>query len=325
MAKRGAVQRKPGSLPMPFAGQEMPKCKVIAPAFRGGKHNHWRVLVVCLACQDGMIREVEYNWTFVENGGSWCYSCSATDNGNNKSHGMCGTRTYLIWQCLMVRMRVGYKGRTCPKEWYTFEGFFADMGKCPPDKYTLDRIDNTQPYGWIVKPDGTRVLNCRYADYFEQNNNRSDNRYIMVGNERLTLAQAGRKIGVSDKKLRYHMIQEGRTLDVAIEAIKSGKRILSGKPIKGGPVIEYQNEPVSLFEAIRRSGAPRASVAHYFYTCGLSFDEALARIAANKQHVTLKAFASSQGLSRDALKYRMKQYRETREQAAAYLKSKQSS
>jgi hypothetical protein len=68
----------------------------------------------------------------------------------------------------------------------SFENFLADMGE-RPDGCTLDRINADGDY---------EPSNCRWASQREQQNNRSNNRVIELGDKRLTLAQWGRDTGL---------------------------------------------------------------------------------------------------------------------------------
>jgi len=88
----------------------------------------------------------------------------------------------------------GGRGITVCERWLTFENFYADMGPRPTPKHTIDRFpDKDGPYA----PD-----NCRWATWTEQQNNRSNNRHVLVNGERLTIAQAARALGVTVKVIR---------------------------------------------------------------------------------------------------------------------------
>ena len=64
----------------------------------------------------------------------------------------------------------GAKGVTVCERWLnSFPNFLADMGECPNDTMTLDRIDNDIGY---------EPGNCRWATRSEQSNNKTNNRLI---------------------------------------------------------------------------------------------------------------------------------------------------
>lgn len=109
----------------------------------------------------------------------------------NEHHGQRGTRLYQIW--IMMRARCNnpkdhsgyadYGGRgitICPEwgkftvfyEWATANGYSDDL--------TIDRIDNDGNY---------EPGNCRWANWVEQANNKRNNRFIVINNEKKTLSQ----------------------------------------------------------------------------------------------------------------------------------------
>ena len=111
-------------------------------------------------------------------------------------HGRYKTREYRIWSSMVQRCsnpnavlfhRYGAKGLIVDPSWRTFQQFFADMGPCPTN-YSLDRIDNAKGYA---------PGNCRWADIFEQNRNRSMSNWIEWNGERLTVSEWARKLRIT--------------------------------------------------------------------------------------------------------------------------------
>lgn len=76
--------------------------------------------------------------------------------------------------------------RVCAR-WNSFEKFLSDMGE-PTVGASIDRIDVDGHY---------EPSNCRWADRFTQANNKRKNRIVYFQGEKMTAAQAARKIGVS--------------------------------------------------------------------------------------------------------------------------------
>lgn len=153
---------------------------------------------------------------------------SSLKNGNTKScgcasielitkHGYCKnnkpkTNTYYIWtsikqRCYNKKMKryKSYGGRgikVCDRWLNSFSNFLSDMGE-KPSNLSLDRIDNDQGYS----PE-----NCRWATKREQANNTRTNNIIQYKNQKFTLTEFARHIGIHPETLRKR-IRMGWDLD----------------------------------------------------------------------------------------------------------------
>lgn len=125
-------------------------------------------------------------------------------------HGMYGTPTYKSWSEMKYRCgnpkRSEYVNVSYCEEWEYFSNFFRDMGLRPKGT-TLDRIDVHKGYS---------KDNCRWADDFTQENNRSNNHYFEYNGEKLTLSQIARKYNISRSNLanKIYLYNKGITESV---------------------------------------------------------------------------------------------------------------
>lgn len=153
-------------------------------------------------CECG--KEADVNAASLRNGKSLSCGCARIEHvrGNhaNRVHGQKGTRLYSIWCNMNDRCyrreneryhRYGGRGIKVCDEWRGKHGFQSFMEWAYKSGYskalTLDRIDNDRGYS---------PQNCRWASPKEQSNNRSNGRYITVGEVRQTVAQWSDQLGL---------------------------------------------------------------------------------------------------------------------------------
>jgi hypothetical protein len=128
------------------------------------------------------------------------------------THGMHGTPMYYRWLSIKLRCfhkshyaypRYGGRGITMCERWRSsFTDFYADIGDPPSDAYSLDRIDNNGNY---------EPGNVRWATKREQANNRRNNVKHTYDGETHTLAEWGRKLGITPEAVTYR-IKNGKPL-----------------------------------------------------------------------------------------------------------------
>ena len=116
--------------------------------------------------------------------------------GMRITHGLSKSRTYTSWLAMKNRCtrrsHIAYKnyggrGITVCEEWlHSFETFLCEMGERPEGK-TLDRVDSNAGYN---------KNNCRWATTTEQNENKNNNRGVVIDGFRMTLYEACAKYGV---------------------------------------------------------------------------------------------------------------------------------
>ena len=146
----------------------------------------------------------------------------AERKGNYK-HGMYGTPTYKSWsemksRCDHPERSTGhYENVTYCERWAKFENFFADMGT-RPEGTSLDRIDSKGNY---------EPSNCRWADIFTQENNKSSNVFYTINGEMLTLSQIARKYEVSRSNLANKIYIYKMSMDEALEFLLKKKGVMT--------------------------------------------------------------------------------------------------
>lgn len=126
------------------------------------------------------------------------------------------TATYKCWRRMKERClnpkhdqysNYGGRGISVCKEWMKFENFLSDMGQRPTGM-TIERIDNSKGY---------YKHNCKWATMVEQQSNKRNNQFLTLGQDRLTVAQWSRKLGVNDSTIRERI---RRNWDIASSLTK---------------------------------------------------------------------------------------------------------
>jgi hypothetical protein len=84
--------------------------------------------------------------------------------------------------------RYGGRGIAVCERWLVFENFFADMGKRPSPKHSIDRKDNDGNY----EPD-----NCRWATKLEQMRNTSVTRYLTHNGQTRPIGDWADEVGIA--------------------------------------------------------------------------------------------------------------------------------
>lgn len=124
----------------------------------------------------------------------------------NTTHGLCRVhpKTYRSWKDARSRCRnpndsdyarYGGRGIIFSPRWDDFAVFFADMG-ARPIGLTLERMNRDGHY---------ETGNCKWADKFEQANNRSNNHPQTIGGITKTLQQWCAEYRTEPSKVRYRL------------------------------------------------------------------------------------------------------------------------
>jgi hypothetical protein len=146
-------------------------------------------------------------------------SCGCLKNA--PKHGMRGTKTYRKWDHMKSRCNslknshykyYGERGITYDPKWETFEGFFEDMGECPPN-LTIERKNVNGNYC---------KENCEWADDKTQANNKTNNRFLTYNGKRQTIAQWADEIGIARSAIWQRIFRGKWPIEKAL-TIPSGK------------------------------------------------------------------------------------------------------
>lgn len=133
----------------------------------------------------------------------------------NRRHGLTNSREFQTWTGMISRCtnprdyrykRYGGRGIEVCDAWFDFEVFLADVGYRPFPSAELDRIDNDGNY---------EPGNVRWTTAKQNNNNRSNCRYIEHHGQRLTMTQWAERAGMNPATLRARL-ESGWPVDMAL-------------------------------------------------------------------------------------------------------------
>lgn len=145
------------------------------------------------------------------------------------------TRTYSSWDNIKRRTDLKYSqarrstsktyrnlienGNAIDPRWMKFENFLSDMGECPSDFHSIDRIDNSKGY-W--------KHNCRWATQKEQMRNTSRNVWIEWNGKKYVRQDLEKEYKLPKGSLRRRM-KSGWTLEQALLTPPSSSNNIKGR------------------------------------------------------------------------------------------------
>lgn len=103
-----------------------------------------------------------------------------------------------------------YGGRgimVCDRWLESFENFFADMGKKPSPKHSLDRIDNDGNY---------EPSNCRWGTVEQQSRNKRSNVWLEYKGEKMIMADWAKRLNIRSVDIRWHF-SKGKSFKQVVE------------------------------------------------------------------------------------------------------------
>lgn len=186
-------------------------------SFRGGLDGRRFAVFLC-ECGRRKIMDCEN----VKSGRSKTCGCSAK---KPKSHGKCGSLTYVSWSAMKQRCAESSlspqyyrdKGiRVCERWQNSFEAFLEDMGERPSKQHSIDRIDVNGDYC---------PGNCRWATPQEQARNKTVNVILTHNGESKCITEWAEQLGFDSGIIRDRLRLGWSIAD----ALKPEKRT-KGKP-----------------------------------------------------------------------------------------------
>lgn len=173
---------------------------VIEAAVSSPSGKNWKV-----QCRCGSIRTIQQ---------SGLHAGTSTSCGcGRRTHGKTNTVEYTIWaamwqRCANPRNRQygEYRNRAPDEAWRSFETFYADMGPRPSSKHSIERVENSKGYS---------KDNCIWALVEVQARNKTNNRWITIGEETKLLTE-WLSLYKRSPAIFYRRLSKGWTAEAAL-------------------------------------------------------------------------------------------------------------
>lgn len=190
-----------------------------------------------IECECGKRRRVFRSY-LVAGAHSTCgHKCPLGSHAETHGQSVTPTGVYETWSSMRERCLnpnheayayYGGRGITICGRWLeSFENFYADMGERPEGK-SLDR--------WPNNDGNYEPGNCRWANWEEQNGNKSNTRRVLLNGEAMCMSKAARGLGISAQVLKWRvraMFAEQYEMREAVEVSSLGFKPHSGRLLKG--------------------------------------------------------------------------------------------
>ena len=134
--------------------------------------------------------------------------CRGRDWGADRTLKNTYAKEYRIWKAMHKRCtnpntryfhRYGGRGITVDPRWDQFAVFLRDMGACPGEEYSLERLDNDLSY---------TPVNCRWATQAQQVRNTCRNIYVTYQGETRCLKDWAQQYHLPYSTLRHRYIHQ---------------------------------------------------------------------------------------------------------------------
>lgn len=215
MAKEQATKR--GNQFKDIAGQAFGRLRAIKPV---GKDRHSKVQWECLCDPSlgGCGETVIASGCNLRKGNSSSCGCSRVESmlRVHTTHGMKHTAEYRSWQAMKDRCSnqntisfPNYGGRgisVCERWLHSFENFFADMGKRPSAKHSIERVNNNGNY---------EPGNCMWATKTAQARNTRRTHRLTFNGQTKSLTEWAQEIGITRAALR-NRLKKGWSVERAL-------------------------------------------------------------------------------------------------------------